>query len=98
MNRDQQTARENVSDEDWIHFRTLAMRRRQSLAEYLGELVRSELDGSSSSSSPGREPGGAAADGTPATRRSVPSVRLSERRLLTELPRPEPEPAPPWEE
>lgn len=90
MSSDQQTARVNVSDEDWIQFRMLAMRRRQSLAEYLGELVRGELAGP--------PPPRPATNGTAsATRRPARPVRLSEQRLLTQLPRPEPEP-PPWEE
>jgi hypothetical protein len=94
MSPDQQTARVNVSDEDWIQFRLLAMRRRLSLAEYLGELVRGELAGPP----PPPERREAAPDGkASATRRPARSVRLSEQRLLTQLPRPEPEPSP-WEE
>lgn len=43
MSHDQQAARVNVSDDDWIAFRTVAMRQRRSIADYLGELVRREL-------------------------------------------------------
>ena len=91
MSRDQQTARVNVSDEEWIQFRTLAMRRQQSLAEYLGELVRAELAdaGGTASSPPRRSPRSArATTRAPARRPSSTSVRLSDQRLLTELPKP----------
>lgn len=91
MSRDQQTARVNVSDDEWIEFRTLAMRRQQSLAEYLGELVRAELAdaGGTASSTPRRDrPGAQATTRAPARRPSSTSVRLSDQQLLTELPKP----------
>ncbi len=91
MSRDQQTARVNVSDDEWIEFRTLAMRRQQSLAEYLGELVRAELAdvGGTALSPPRRDPRSARANTpAPSRRPSPPSVRLSDQQLLTELPKP----------
>lgn len=78
MSNDQQAARVNVSDNEWIDFRTLAMRRRRSIADYLGELVRRELN------DPPRQP--AVEEPRPARRRSSAPVRLSEQKLLTRLP------------
>ena len=91
MSRDQQTARVNVSGEEWIQFRILAMRRQQSLAEYLGELVRAELAGPvGTTSSPKRRRPRQTRATTPAPPRrpSPTSVRLADQRLLTELPKP----------
>lgn len=84
MGGDQQTARINVSDAEWVEFRTLAMRERRSLADYLAELVRTEL---------GRHDRGGL-DSGPSSRRApaaVPRknrVRLADQQLLTRLPGP----------
>ncbi|MBW3579264.1 MAG: hypothetical protein KY462_16325 [Actinobacteria bacterium] len=92
MSRDQQTARVNVSDDEWIEFRTLAMRKRRSIADYLGDLVRRELDGSTE---PTDEPCDEKSES--ARRHSPPRVRLADQELLTGLPRPRPE-SPAWDE
>lgn len=89
MSRDQQAARVNVSDDDWIEFRTLAMRKRRSIADYLGELVRRELDSSKKSAKESffeksERP----------RRRPAPRVRIADQELLTQLPRRAPEPPP----
>jgi len=42
---DQQMARVNITADDWLAFRTEALRQRRSVADYLGELVRRELQG-----------------------------------------------------
>lgn len=91
MSRDQQAARVNVSDDEWIEFRTLAMRKRRSIAEYLGELVRRELGATKKPAKESRpkEP-------ERPRRRSAPRVRLADQELLTGLRRRAPEP-PPWE-
>lgn len=39
----QQSARVNIDDRDWIRFRIRAMRHHRSIADYLGDLVRTEL-------------------------------------------------------
>ena len=87
MSNKQQSARVNVTDDDWLAFRTLAMQRHRSVADYLGQLVRSELG--QRVVNPRRSP-------TP-PRGSAP-VRLADQQLLTALPGPRerPEP-PPWE-
>lgn len=90
MSRDQRAARVNVGDDDWIEFRTLAMRQRRSIADYLGALVRRELardvdapaDGARAES-PERSRGA-----------STSRVRLADQQLLTELPRRRVEPPP----
>lgn len=93
MDRQQQAARVNVSDDEWINFRTLAMRHRRSIADYLGELVRREL------SSPPEDPAAERVQEPPPARRPSRPVRLADQELLTSLPalRSRPEP-PPWEE
>lgn len=93
MSRDQQAARVNVRDDEWIEFRTFVMRKRRSIADYLGELVRRELGES-------KKPAKEARTDKPEPSRprpSAPRVRLAEQELLTGLPRSRPEP-PPWEE
>lgn len=86
--RDQQAARVNVGVEDWIEFRTLAMKQHRSVATYLGDLVRQELH-RQRRNKPGAPPGPS---------RLKPRVRLSDQEILTSLPgRPPPQP-PPWEE
>ena len=83
MSGDQQTARINVTDDEWLEFRTLAMRRRRSLADYLGALVRAEVSGADEpgDSKPVR-PGRASHRAGGAGR-----VRLADQQLLTQLPR-----------
>lgn len=90
MSHDQQVARVNVGDDDWIEFRAFAMQKRRSVADYLGELVRREL---SRAGKPSVEPEPVKRD---RRRRSTP-VRLSDQDLLTEHPRHTVEP-PRWEE
>jgi hypothetical protein len=80
---DQQTARINVTDAEWLEFRTLAIRRRRSLADYLGTLVRAEISGAedpddSNPVRPERASHGAGGAGR---------VRLADQQLLTRLPR-----------
>lgn len=91
MSSDQQVARVNVSDDEWIEFRTLEMRERRSIADYLGELVRRELGGS-------KEPAKQSPSEKPERPRRQPAscVRLANRDVLTELPRRTPAP-PLWE-
>ncbi len=92
MSHDQQAARVNVSDDDWIAFRTVAMRERRSIADYLGDLVRREL------ASPAGTPGDPAPkERKPARRESSARVLLADQELLTSLPGSRPQP-PPWEE
>ena len=80
---DQQTARINVTDTEWLEFRTLAMRRRRSLADYIGKLVRAEISGAEDpdDSIPSR-PGPTSHRAGGASR-----VRLADQQLLTQLPR-----------
>lgn len=40
---DQHMARVSVSEERWLEFRALAIRRKRSVASYLGHLVQKEL-------------------------------------------------------
>ena len=83
MSGDQQTARINVTDAEWLDFRTLAMRRRRSLADCLADLVRDEIDrvdrGSRRSDEASTRP---SRQTTPAHR-----TRLADQQLLTRLPR-----------
>lgn len=39
----QQMARVNVDDDTWMEFRLVAIRRRKSIATYLGDLVAAEV-------------------------------------------------------
>lgn len=89
---DQQTARVNVDDERWREFRILAIEADRSIADYLGQLVRDELQRS-------RKRKGRAAESAPpdpedtrqgptAGERPTRPVRLADAELLTELPRP----------
>ena len=88
MSNKQQSARVNVTDDDWVAFRMLAMQQHQSVADYLGELVRSELG--QRVGKPRRSP--------PAPPRRSDPVRLADQQLLTELPGPRQRPQPPpWE-
>ncbi|MBA3620212.1 MAG: hypothetical protein H0W56_11605 [Acidothermales bacterium] len=41
----QQMARVNATTDDWLAFRSAALRQGRSVADYLGELVRRELHG-----------------------------------------------------
>lgn len=92
MSREQQSARVNVSHEDWLAFRTLAMQQYRSVADYMGELVRIELGKSPRKVRP------RATEPVPTTAKRSAPVRLADHQLLTELPCPRrrPEP-PPWE-
>ncbi len=92
MSHDQQAARVNVSDDDWIAFRTVAMRQRRSIADYLGELVRRELAGAAGTPD---EP--APEERKPACSKSSAPVLLADQELLTSLPGSRPQ-LPPWEE
>lgn len=80
MTHDQQAARINVSDDEWIEFRTLG-RKRLSIADYLGKLVRRELGRSEKpvkrASSENPEP----------ARRRISGVCLADQELLTGLPK-----------
>ena len=86
MDRQQQAARVNVSDDEWIIFWPLAMRRRRSHADYLGELVRRELCD---------QPEGAAVAGAqrpPLASRPSQPIRLADEELFTSLPANRPRP------
>lgn len=83
MSRDQQAARVNVRDDEWIEFRTLGMRKRRNIADYLGELVQRELTRSQKPKEP--RPATEKQDGP---RQPAPRVRLDEQELLAMLPRP----------
>jgi hypothetical protein len=41
---DQRIARVNLGEERWLEFRALALRKRRSVADYLGRLVDKELN------------------------------------------------------
>lgn len=88
MGNEQQSARVNVTDDDWVAFRTLAMQQHRSVADYLGQLVRSELG----------QPVGNPRRSPPTPPRRSDPVRLADQQLLTQLPghRQRPQP-PPWE-
>ena len=88
MGNDQQSARVNVTDDDWVAFRMLAMQQHRSVADYLGELVRGELG--QPVAKPRRSP--------PTPSRRPDPVRLADQQLLTEPPghRQRPQPTP-WE-
>lgn len=78
----QQTARVNLGSGDWIEFRTLAMRARRSIADYLGELVRKELERQRRRD---RTPPPAESRET-SSQTGKPPVRLGEQEVLTGLP------------
>lgn len=82
MSRDQQAMGVNISDDEWIEFRTLAMPKRQGIADSLGELVRPELHGSRMMSAGGS----LAAKPERTSRRRATSVPVADQKLLTGLP------------
>lgn len=89
MNRgaNQQTARVNVDDEQWLRFRVLALEADRSIADYLGQLVRAELRRSKR-----RERRQTTVEDTkpaPAKTRTRESrsMRLADAQLLTDWPR-----------
>lgn len=92
MSGDQPAARVTVSDDEWIEFRVLAMRKCRSIADYLGELVRRELGGSKKAPKESRTK-----KQKRSRRQSATRVRLVDQELLTGLPHRRPQP-PPWEE
>jgi hypothetical protein len=82
VSSDQQTARINVTDAEWLEFRTLAMHRRRSLADYLGKLVRAEIGHADRHSSDHAVQLGPPSGGAP---RKNP-VRLADQHVLTQFP------------
>lgn len=87
---EQQTARVNVDDDAWRRFRILAIESNRSIADYLGQLVGDELRRSRKRKRRPEE--SAASEHThqeaKATGRSKDSIRLTDAKLLTALPRP----------
>ncbi len=78
-------ARVNVRYEEWLEFRLLAMTQKRSVADYLGELVRCEIDERKRHERTTERPSGSKEDPA-ASRPSRSRVRLAEANLLMSLP------------
>ena len=89
---EQQTARVNVDDDAWRRFRILSIESNRSIADYLGQLVGDELRRSRKRKRRPEASAGAASEATQveakAREGSKGSMRLTDAKLLTELPRP----------
>ena len=81
MTRQQQNARINVTDGEWLTFRTRAMHEGRSVAEYLGSLVRAELGEERTTRPPRSEPLPSGGPSSPRRR-----TRLADREVLAGLP------------
>ena len=81
MTRQQQNARINVTDSEWLAFRTRAMYEGRSVADYLGLLVRAELGEERTTRSPRSEPLPSGGPSSPRRR-----TRLADREVLAGLP------------
>lgn len=89
----QQTARVNLADEPWREFRILAIESDRSIADYLGQLVRDELQRCRKRKRRAHEDASQTARDTTTPARPAnepaPRIRLADAKLLTELPRPD---------